>query len=518
MDSIQTAIVKNTLGTFVLVSTFLGLTLFFRIRYARRLHKFPLLEVRTEKSTAQRIAAWLGCPDAIYGKTSEHCSDTFHRVITQDGENVVIPNKYLDEIKTRPDSEIAVLPAAIRNFESKYTHLYPPKEDFELVIAVARVELTRRLSKINSKLSADVAQAIRTALPSSTDWTPVNVYPAILHAVASITGSVLMGPELCRSPEYIRAAVDYTVDVFQAGEELKQYPAVLKPLISLFSSKGGQVRKHRRDLTTLLAPIVAERKRLLAQGSELPEDGLSWIIRLAVEKGMADVKHVVNVQLYLIVASVHTTTSFMTRALHDLAAHPETIEELRTEIRRVLAENDGIMTPKALHDMTLTDSFMKESQRLSPAFLATFMRRTEKPITLKDGTHIPSHTYLETSHSILRDPALYPDPEKLDPHRFHRLRTEAAAADDSVRRGAQWQFSSVTREHMGFGFGRHACPGRFFAANEIKLILARVLLDYDVVMPPDAEPDAFASVAVGVQNVPELKRGILVRRAAAREA
>lgn len=32
--------------------------------------------------------------------------------------------------------------------------------------------------------------------------------------------------------------------------------------------------------------------------------------------------------------------------------------------------------------------------------------------------------------------------------------------------------------HLGFGVGNHACPGRFFAANEIKIFLCHMLLNY----------------------------------------
>ena len=32
---------------------------------------------------------------------------------------------------------------------------------------------------------------------------------------------------------------------------------------------------------------------------------------------------------------------------------------------------------------------------------------------------------------------------------------------------------------MGFGYGEHACPGRFFASNEMKVALSFLLLNYD---------------------------------------
>ncbi len=71
----------------------------------------------------------------------------------------------------------------------------------------------------------------------------------------------------------------------------------------------------------------------------------------------------------------------------------------------------------------------------------------------------------------------------------------------------QYQFVSVTKENMAFGFGRHACPGRFFAANEIKHILAQLLLNYDMALPEGAEK---LRVIPGIG--PDPNREILIRK------
>lgn len=42
------------------------------------------------------------------------------------------------------------------------------------------------------------------------------------------------------------------------------------------------------------------------------------------------------------------------------------------------------------------------------------------------------------------------------------------------------QMVTVSPTALTFGYGRHACPGRFFAANEIKMILGRAILEYDI--------------------------------------
>lgn len=74
-----------------------------------------------------------------------------------------------------------------------------------------------------------------------------------------------------------------------------------------------------------------------------------------------------NVQLMLSVAAIHTTSDFITEALYDICAYPEYIEPLREEMLRVIGDQGWKKT--SLQEMKLLDSFLKESQRLSPASL-----------------------------------------------------------------------------------------------------------------------------------------------------
>lgn len=91
---------------------------------------------------------------------------------------------------------------------------------------------------------------------------------------------------------------------------------------------------------------------------------------------------------------------------------PDVVEELREEITRVLAANDGVMTTHALFEMKLLDSVMKESQRVNPGSLIRFQRYVDKPVTLSDGTHLPSGYLIETAHALtVNDPEVYRNPE-----------------------------------------------------------------------------------------------------------
>lgn len=108
-------------------------------------------------------------------------------------------------------------------------------------------------------------------------------------------------------------------------------------------------------------------------------------------------------------------------------------------------------------------------------------RRANYDITLSDGTLIPKGTRICVSNHWMWDTSVYQKPEEFDPSRF-RTRASRFNYDFASK------FVSPSPEHLGFGLGRHACPGRFFAATEIKIILCHILLNYDVELPAGFKP------------------------------
>ena len=114
----------------------------------------------------------------------------------------------------------------------------------------------------------------------------------------------------------------------------------------------------------------------------------------------------------------------------------------------------------------------------------SFNRKVLKTFTLSSGQVIPAGAIIETpAMAIHQDPSLHDDAATFDPLRFYRPRADASAdgsGKKSAAAGAANQFVSVNQKHLTFGLGRHACPGRFFAANEIKMILANAVMRFDV--------------------------------------
>jgi cytochrome P450 len=107
--------------------------------------------------------------------------------------------------------------------------------------------------------------------------------------------------------------------------------------------------------------------------------------------------------------------------------------------------------------------------------------------------HVPKGTMIAVPmEPIHYDESIYPEARKFNAFRFadpnnvtsivdnfaSKEEVEADKADTSDRKGKSG--ATLDDAFLGFGFGRHACPGRFFALNEMKVFIAHMLLNYEV--------------------------------------
>ena len=92
--------------------------------------------------------------------------------------------------------------------------------------------------------------------------------------------------------------------------------------------------------------------------------------------------------------------------------------------------------------------------------------------TFSDGTTIPRGAFVSVSiHNAHFNDKVYEDPLKFDGFRFSKLREGSEKNVGMV---------SSSQDFLAFGHGRHVCPGRYFAACEMKLMLAFIVSTYDV--------------------------------------
>ena len=108
-----------------------------------------------------------------------------------------------------------------------------------------------------------------------------------------------------------------------------------------------------------------------------------------------------------------------------------------------------------------------------------FNRKVMKSFTFSDGTNLPVGSLIAAPSAMLSsDPDFLEDPETFDGFRWYKksLEGEGLAAHNTG-----WATTSAS--DLGFGHGKHACPGRFLATEEIKIILAFIILQYDFKSP-----------------------------------
>ncbi|KAG6821364.1 hypothetical protein H0H93_014161 [Arthromyces matolae] len=193
-------------------------------------------------------------------------------------------------------------------------------------------------------------------------------------------------------------------------------------------------------------------------------------------------------------------SSTLTAALHRLAECDEgTVKTMRREIEAA-TYSEG-WTTHSLAQMTKIDSFLKETMRLDGLNAITMQRITVAPYTFLDGTRIPEGTQLGVACSPVHlDASKYPSPNIFDPFRFV----------SGV--GPRYNLTTASPDFLAWGLGYGACPGRFFAGAVMKLLLAHLVLLYDVRCEEGTEGKLPKIKWIGVHGAPYLKSSVLLRK------
>ncbi|KAJ3959925.1 hypothetical protein N0V92_003421 [Colletotrichum tropicale] len=335
------------------------------------------------------------------------------------------------------------------------------------------------------KVRNEVSNAIQTEFPQSADWSDIRINGKLARIVAKTSGRIFVGPDLCRDEVYLDAAVNYTLDMTAAIQAVGFISPWLRPFQA---SRAPQVKKlhHRfQQADDFLRPVVTARRQGALHGlneKDKPDDMLQWLMDSQDKFGQQSDRAISN--------------------FYNLAVTPDLVATLRQEVEEVLAETDGNITAVALQKMVKLDSFLKEIMRYYPQSATAFQRKVMKPVTLPNGQIIPTGVILEVpSHAINYDETIHASPDVFDALRSYKIRKDKEAALKS---------KIVGDTSLAFGYGRNACPGRFFAANEMKMILATTFLKYDLKMP-DGCTERYKNLTFGSQSVPDPTKTIMMR-------
>lgn len=416
----------------------------------RPLRGIPLvaLDGKTPKDS------WIHHGNETLRKGYDLYGDQPFQVMTGSGPKLILRNKYVDEI-----SKIK----AFSSVESNRLDFFVDYHGFEgvkysinnarMLPDVVRMKLTQSLGLVTEDLAEESVDTLHDIFGENPDWQVSTIKADVLQLVARLSSRVFLGKPLCQDQRWLDIAKDYTVLIFTASQQMREMSWLWRPIQYQFRPTCKRLRETYHDAQTLVAEEVERRKneanRLLAMNKTPAKksDAIAWITE--VQRGIST-EELVQAQLSLTVAAIHTTSEAACMALQHLCSNPHLFESLRNEIISVVSKDGWRKT--TLYNLKLLDSFLKESQRFGKGH-HVLMRAATDDVVLSDGTKISKGTRLECEARFW-DPRIYPDPERFDAYRYVEKNKHPGQA-------GRWNYTSVTSEFNGFGQGEHACPGAF---------------------------------------------------------
>ncbi|KAK5288557.1 hypothetical protein LTR16_003300 [Cryomyces antarcticus] len=234
---------------------------------------------------------------------------------------VIVPPKFLDEIKALPETILSFQKQVSARFLGKYTGLGVN----DTLVHSVKVDLTKNIVRILDELQDEVDYAVTKNIGDIPEWKAVPVYGTLLNLVALLSGRIFVGHPLSRNETWLQATLSYTIDGFVGAEKLWTYPKLFHPVMQYFIPEVRKVHSYLRNGAKLLEPIMKERQQAMRDNpnSKKPSDMIQWIVDNSEGTDGQDTDYVTKTQMLISVVAIHTTTMTTAQAVFDLVAHPE---------------------------------------------------------------------------------------------------------------------------------------------------------------------------------------------------
>ncbi|TFK92809.1 cytochrome P450 [Polyporus arcularius HHB13444] len=380
----------------------------------------------------------------------------------------------VEDVGRRPDSELSVSESTKELFETAYTVVKETNND-QWHVDIIRSKFSRDLSSIVLDIVDELPLAVVECFQGTEGRFDGDIKASVQKLVARMSGRVCVDVPTCRSSEYTALVIRSSESIMKDAFVLKVFPDALKPTVARLASS---TRSCMAAAASHIEEIYRSRKEQSeTDAQEKPNDVLQWFIDGAPAR--ASDEDIIHRVLAIHLTAIHTSSTAITQALSDLASYPEHAEVIRAEVETVVAA-DG-WTKAAIDNMRKLDSFLKESQRCNCVVPFVSLRKAMDDLTLTDGTFLPKGTMVAAVASpIHHDASLYPSLHTFDPFRFSSM-------FDAEGPSVTQRFTHTSARWLTFGYGRHACPGRFFAADMVKAVVAHMVLKYNLKVQRDTD-------------------------------
>ncbi|RMY22327.1 hypothetical protein D0867_02790 [Hortaea werneckii] len=432
---------------------------------------------------------------------------------------VVLPPAHIQWLVEQPDTVLSINEALIKDLEFLYTT--PAAWSFTRPFHVEALNKLRMESLIPN-MAEEVQDSIDKVWGKDTEnWNEVNIEDTMRHVLVQITARVIVGSPLCRNTEYIENAHNFMLEIGPRAVLIGFTPELLRPLAGWWFSRP--LKQWNVVCANYMIPLVkqemAHRRPSDQKTMPAPKTLLEQMARIAVrstDPRDTDPFSISSRLLGLNFVAVHTSCASLTNAVLDMMSPPageSVFHELRAEAKTVHDSCQGKWTKARVNQLEKIDSALRESLRIS-TFKARGLERVvvaPKGVTLPDGTHLRKGTNVVVPVlPIHHDKEIYPDADQYKPLRFYSSRSAATQTGDHQSASSQHghvELINSSETFLAFGHGKHACPGRFMAAYELKLIIAYISMHYDIQPFEERPPNAvFSDFNVGTMHSVKVRR------------
>lgn len=238
-----------------------------------------------------------------------------------------------------------------------------------------RYDLQRNTPKVLASFVSEAEYAFTKVFGEpSKEWKAFQPREVMSQMAALMSGRAFVGLPLSRDDEWAQATVTYTQDVTRAWMMLQMIPSFLHWLVAPYLPQVRSLKGHRAITKRKLEPLLS--KKLSASEEDDESNGdepggelIRWFRRRYKNTpGGATGEDLTRDQLLATFASIYNLSNALSYLVFDLATYPEYIDELRAELDEFVDAN-GEINKENIQKLRKLDSFIRESQRLSPPSL-----------------------------------------------------------------------------------------------------------------------------------------------------
>lgn len=177
--------------------------------------------------------------------------------------------------------------------------------------------------------------------------------------------------------EWQSLSMNFVAAALSAPSKVKtKYPRWIYWLSHYTNDGVKAMTRYRIRASELLAPVLQNRIDATAElksrgirkrkGPRKYEDGVQWLLDAHTTHGKDLTPDQLARDLFVIMtASIHSTSGAGLAVLFDMLDHPDALSDIRREIQEVKTRlPGGVWTRKALGELQVLDSFMRESARV----------------------------------------------------------------------------------------------------------------------------------------------------------